>query len=202
MSCPRCELARDLERHARLIALGLEAAREAERYAYAYAHALTPEERRALREDEELLSTPLGSPWKKSRRAGRARGGVITRSQALEMLERVEGAERLPKPALPRGFRRICGRERPYGGWRRPVRHVARGVPWSWKVLPPSFPPARPAPQRALRQTWRHQRRGPLLRWRASSFRALYESSHSPRLRLRAGVPRSGRTLREALRAP
>ena len=64
----------------------------------------TPEERRAPREDEELLSTPLGSPWKKSRRAGRARGGVITRSQALDMLERVEGAEGSRSPLSHAGF--------------------------------------------------------------------------------------------------
>jgi len=53
MPCPDCEMARDLERHARLVALGLEEAREIE------LAALTPEERRAVREEEELLQTLL-----------------------------------------------------------------------------------------------------------------------------------------------
>ena len=43
MACPRCTLADELERHARLIALGLEEAREAERLA------LTDEEREKVR---------------------------------------------------------------------------------------------------------------------------------------------------------
>jgi hypothetical protein len=51
MAC--CELAAELERHARLVALGLEEAREVE------SHMLTPEERRAVREDEELLQRLL-----------------------------------------------------------------------------------------------------------------------------------------------
>ncbi len=50
---PGLRLARDLERHARLVALGLEETREAELYA------LTPEERRKLREDEELFTRLL-----------------------------------------------------------------------------------------------------------------------------------------------
>ncbi len=53
MSCPRCELADELERHARLIVLGLEEAREAERLA------LTDEERQAVREEEALFARLL-----------------------------------------------------------------------------------------------------------------------------------------------
>jgi hypothetical protein len=47
--CPDCELALDLERHAKLVAREVEDLREAERLA------LTPDGRRALREDEALL---------------------------------------------------------------------------------------------------------------------------------------------------
>ncbi len=53
MPCADCELARDLEKHARLVALGLEETRAAELYA------LTPEERRKVREDEELFQRLL-----------------------------------------------------------------------------------------------------------------------------------------------
>jgi hypothetical protein len=53
LPCPACELARDLERHARLIALGLEDARAVE------LAALPPEEREAVRREEEFLSSLL-----------------------------------------------------------------------------------------------------------------------------------------------
>jgi hypothetical protein len=53
MSCPVCEMAKDLERHARLVALGLEEAREVELLK------LTPEEQRKVREDEELFARLL-----------------------------------------------------------------------------------------------------------------------------------------------
>lgn len=53
MACPDCEMARDLERHARLVAQGIEEAREAERYD------LTPEERKVLLQEEEVLADLL-----------------------------------------------------------------------------------------------------------------------------------------------
>jgi hypothetical protein len=53
MPCADCEMARDLERHARLVALGLEEAREVE------LAALTPEERESVREDEAFLERLL-----------------------------------------------------------------------------------------------------------------------------------------------
>jgi hypothetical protein len=46
-------MAKDLERHARLVALGLEEAREVELLK------LTPEEQRKVREDEELFARLL-----------------------------------------------------------------------------------------------------------------------------------------------
>ena len=53
MACADCELARDLEKHARLVALGLEETREVDLLA------LTPEEREKLREDEALFARLL-----------------------------------------------------------------------------------------------------------------------------------------------
>ena len=50
MPCPDCEMARDLERHARLVAQGIEEAREAERLAQ------SAEEREAVRREEEFLA--------------------------------------------------------------------------------------------------------------------------------------------------
>lgn len=53
MPCPDCEMAKDLERHARLVALGLEEAREVE------LAKLTPEERLAVLHDEALYARLL-----------------------------------------------------------------------------------------------------------------------------------------------
>lgn len=50
MACSDCELAKDLERHAKLVALGLEETREIE------LAKLTPEERAKVREDEALFA--------------------------------------------------------------------------------------------------------------------------------------------------
>ncbi len=53
MPCPDCELARDLERHARLVAIGLEETREVE------LAALAPDEREAVLRDKALFTRLL-----------------------------------------------------------------------------------------------------------------------------------------------